>query len=233
LAIQPILAILLSSAVAALLGAAACRKIASPHLPLLSKRHAVLLGLLACSAIILPLGAHSTSATDSFALLVFTIPACALCAMLATPTFEAWAMALRRGRRLRWWDDDAAPSFAMGIMLVGLVGLLACGVHGFPSGLSDAQRLALAWTGSVALSLPIFMLFASTRYATAAARWGFAAAVGAHLIVQMTGIGLTCESSSSELHHWYLQSSAVEGILVPVLILWRQRVLRRRVVAGA
>jgi len=109
------------------------------------------------------------------------LPALVVVGLFASPTFEAWALRLRGGRRAGWSSDDASAHRAVWL-IEGLWAALVFVLldHHRMHALGSDETLALAWTASMALTLPLYFLFASTRYATVGARWAFGVAVAAH-----------------------------------------------------
>ncbi|HWE27918.1 MAG TPA: hypothetical protein VHB97_07940, partial [Polyangia bacterium] len=99
--------------------------------------------------------------------------------------------------------------------------------HGFGSG----EPLALAWTTLLAATLPIYFLFASTRYATVAARWAFGVAVAAHVVAQLIAIGVVRGGEPSGFGGTYVTLAGIAAVLVPAWTAWRQHVLKVRTVA--
>jgi hypothetical protein len=93
------------------------------------------------------------------------------------------------------------------------------------------ESLALLWSAGLALTLPVYFLFASTRYATVAARWAFGVAVAAHLICQMIAIGLLRDREVHGFAGTFVTLAAIAAVSVPGWVVYRQHVLRQRVLA--
>jgi hypothetical protein len=234
LAWVPLLSLSFALVVGALLLRAACRKLRAPALPLLSKQQALSLFALAAAGLLLPWSGDSRlDLCDAGMLtLALLLPMLAL-GLLATPTFEAWALALRRGGRTRWSADDAAPHrliWAMqALWLALLVGLrrhdLAAQIAAEPS------LLWLGWALWTALTLPIYLLFLSTRYASTAARGTFGVALLAHLVTQLSAIGMVAHRAD-DLQTPYGLACALAAVMAPAWLLWRQQALARRTLRG-
>jgi hypothetical protein len=216
---------------------AACRKLAAPQLPLFGKKQAVSLFVFAATTLVGPLVASglldSKFASDgAYAFSLLLLPVLVAVGLFATPTFEAWAMSLRRGGRVGWSSDDASAHRAVWLMeaLWAVAVFVLLSDHRF-HGLDGEEALALLWTATLALSLPVYFLFASTRYATVAARWAFGVAVTAHVIMQMIAIGIVRGHDARGFAGTYVTLSALFGVGVPAWTAWRQRVLKLRTLA--
>jgi len=230
LAVVPVVGALFSVAGGLLLTRAACRKIASPHLPLFGKLQAVTLFALVAGGVILPLRDRDTGmASLAFGLVL--LPVYAMIGLFATPAFEGWALALRRRQRPGAWSDTGAPHVAAWAMLVVFVGLLL--VRAGSNEWSDRYLPSFLWGCAVAATLPIYMLFAATRFVGAGARWAFGVAIAAHLLLQVIGIGMMTDHYHGNTESMVIEMAAIAGVVVPAWVLFRQHALRRRVLAGA
>ncbi len=215
---------------------AACRKLAAPERPLFGKRQAVALFVFAAAVVVGPLvvsgkmGEFDSNA--AYGLTALLLPALVAVGLFATPTFEAWALALRSGARVRWSSDDAGAHRAVWLMqgVWALAVLALLGDHRLHAFCGD-EPLALAWTALLALTLPIYFLFASTRYATLPGRIAFGVAVTAHLIAQMIAIGIVRGSGYSGFAGTYVTIAGVAALFVPAWTGWRQHVLKVRTLA--
>jgi ABC-2 family transporter protein len=241
LAAAPALSVAVTLVGGAVLLRAACRRLAAPHRPLFSKHQALALFALGAAGVILPVEKPSTSIYShetmiiTFASGLILLPLAATLAGLCTPTFESWALALRRGTRPRWWHDDAAPHR----MFAGMVLLFLVAVRlrapGFPLQLSHDEKWAVLWALELALTLPLFTLFGSTRYSTGPSRFAFGAAGFAHALYQVIIIamfasnGIPSHSSGAVA----VEAGMLMAVGVPAWIAWRQRRLAERVRAGA
>ncbi|HXU68366.1 MAG TPA: hypothetical protein VN947_03505 [Polyangia bacterium] len=236
LPLVPVASVLASLAFGAILLRAACRKLAAPERPLLSKRQAVALFAFAVATTVGPLVASDhlcdfdSNAAYGFSALL--LPAIVAVGLFATPTFEAWALALRSGARPGWSSDDAPAHRAVWLMEVGwaLAILALLGNHRM-HGLASEEPLAMAWTALVALTLPIYFLFASTRYVTVAGRIAFGVAVAAHVLGQIIAIGVVRGSSVSGVAGTFVTLAGIAGLAVPSWTAWRQHVLKVRTLA--
>ncbi|MGZ3429410.1 MAG: hypothetical protein ACXVCV_22320, partial [Polyangia bacterium] len=215
---------------------AACRKLAAPQLPLFSKKQAVALFVFAAATVVGPLVAADHlcdfDANAAYGFSALMLPALVAVGLFATPTFEAWALTLRGGARPGWASDDASAHRAVWLM----EGLWAAAVfvlldrhrlHSFGS----EETLALAWTTLLALTLPVYFLFASTRYSTVAARWAFGVAVAAHVLAQMVAIGMVRANDARGFAGTYVTLAGIAAVAVPAWTAWRQRVLKVRTLA--
>jgi hypothetical protein len=239
LAVMPVVGTLFAVLGGLILTRAACRKIASPHLPLFGKPQAVLLFALVAAALILPLDEHEPSArTAGMVPLVFgllLLPVLSMIGLFATPAFESWALALRRQHRHGAWTDGGSPHVAVWSMLAVFIALLMArtGSIGFPYLMRDHHAVSFMWGCGLAATLPIYMLFATTRFVTAGARWAFGVAIGAHLLFQAIGIGVMSDGYLDRTETMIIEMATLTGVVVPVWVMWRQRALRKRVLAGA
>jgi hypothetical protein len=234
-----------SLAVGVLLARAACRKLAAPHLPLVSKKQALALFAFATAALVAPLSVSESEFSRAgamapflFGLLLF--PVAIVLGALATPSFEAWALALRRGHRTRWWHEEATPTRLVALMAATFLTVVWLKLHraGFPSAMNEGEAIAFAWAMATALTLPIYMLFGATRWSTPAARFGFAAATGAHLLAQVIVIAMFAgdnglPSGSRSIERVFVEAGMLASVAVPVWVAWRQRKLAQRTRAGA
>jgi hypothetical protein len=236
LPLVPIASVLASLTLAAILLRAACRKLAAPQLPLFGKRQAVALFAFAVATILGPLvasdhlGDFDSNAAYGFSALL--LPAVVAVGLFATPTFEAWALSLRSGARTRWSSDDAAAHRAVWLMqaLWAVVVFVMLGNHRMHSFGSD-ELLALAWTTLLATTLPIYFLFAATRYATVAARWAFGVAVAAHVLLQVIAIGIVRGGEPRGFGATYVTLAGIAALFVPAWTAWRQHALKVRTLA--
>ncbi|MCU1281863.1 MAG: hypothetical protein JWM53_5409, partial [bacterium] len=88
------------------------------------------------------------------------------------------------------------------------------------------ELLALTWTTLLALTLPLYFLFASTRYSTVAARWAFGVAVAAHVVAQLVAIAMVRGGESRGFAGTFVTLAGIAAVAVPAWTAWRQRVLR-------
>src|SRR5262249_35666309 len=97
----------------------------------------------------------------------------------------------------------------------------------------DYQWAALAWVAVLALTLPSYLLLASTRWTSAAARGAFLVALCVHLLGQAIGIGLLVNGWPSGLFERpILHPSAAMGTVGPRGVLGADHLRRRRIQAG-
>jgi hypothetical protein len=232
---SPLLSVAASATLAALMLRAACRKLAQPDRPLLSKPLAF--GLFALAAVVVagPFYASRSLGADfdgaaALALSLLVAPALLGCGLYATPSSEAWTMALRR-RRPRWSDDAAAPHRLVWLMELAwlLVVVPLVGAH-LAHSLDDNCVWALALVTLGALSLPVYLLFATTRYATGAARWGFGVAVLVHCVAQLVAVGMLWghEVPVRGVMQSYVLLATLLAVAVPSWVTWRQHLITRR-----
>ncbi len=233
LALVPFASCAASLALAAVLARACCRKLAAPHLPLFGKLHALVLFAGAAAA---ALGAWRFSGDEGHEgavailfVLVLT-PLAAVLGLFAAPTAEAWSLSLRAYRRPRWFADDAPPHALMWTM-AGVLALAAAGCLFDGGSLRDREAIALAWALSLVASLPVFVHFVATRYATAAARWAFGAAITAYLVCQAIAVALVTDRERN-LGLAYVQACALAAVLLPAWVAVRQHALRKKLLAS-
>jgi hypothetical protein len=238
LSMTPLYAALFAIVGGGLLARAACRKLGAPHLPLLGKGQALALFSLVAAGLILPFDesgpSYRMADTVPLVLGMFLLPLMALIGLFATPVFEAWALQLRGGRRVGWWKDEGKPHVAVWSMSLVFVLLLVVRLHalGFPELLHGHHAFAFVWAMGLAVTLPIYMLFATTRYGTPGTRWAFGVAIAAHLLFQVISIGLLNDGYLDSTAWTVVEIGAVAGVLVPLWVLYRQRVLKTRTLAG-
>jgi hypothetical protein len=233
IALAPLASVAMSLAAGTLLGWAACRKLAAPHLPLFGKGQAVASFVLTVAALVPPLWLAKDRIDfdegPAYAFSILLLPMVVVLGLFTTPTFEAWAVARRRGGWLSWRAEDAAPHravWAMEALWAALVFVLL-GEHR-QHGFTHEEALALGWAALLAATLPVYFLFASTRYATVAARWAFGVAVAAHVVAQMIAIGLVRRHVEDAFAGTFVTLAGVAAVAVPAWTVWRQRVLRLR-----
>jgi hypothetical protein len=234
LGLVPLASVTASLLFAAFLLRAACRKLAAPQQPLFAKTQAVALFAGTAAAMLLPLGPagldgeFGVAAAYGFSALM--LPVLVMLGLYATPTFEAWAVAQRGGRRLSWRADDASAHRAVWLMeaVWALLLMLAC--RQLPSW-DDDELLGLAWTALTATTLPIYLLFASTRYSTVAARCAFGVAICVHVGLQLIAIGTVRTHDVRGFAGTFVTLAAIAAFAVPAWTAWRQRVLRLRTTA--
>jgi hypothetical protein len=220
----------------AMLVGAACRKLATPERPLFGKRQALALFVFVVVAVVGPfiVGAPASDFDSdvAYGFSALLLPAIVVLGLFATPTFEAWALTVRKKVRVGWSSDDAAAHRAVWLMqaLWALAVVALLGHHRW-HGLGSDEPLAMAWTALVALTLPIYFLFASTRYATVAARWAFGVAVAAHVIAQVIAIAMVRGGDTKQFAGTFVTLAGIAAIAVPAWTAWRQHVLKVRTLA--
>jgi hypothetical protein len=236
LGMSPLLSSISSLALAVVLGAACCRKLAAPHLPLLSKKSAIVLFAGIAAAAVLPArfiadgptADHNLEVALLFSLVL--LPVMAGIGLFATPSVEAWTLGLRREKRLSPFHDDAAPHvtmWAMGLLLALMIGVALT----YDDPVHFRAWYSLSWTWWMIFTLPIFIHFGATRYGTAAARWGFGVAIFAHLVCQTVALLLILDRDRN-LELTYVRVAAFAGLVVPLWVALRQHALRRRTLAA-
>jgi hypothetical protein len=236
LGLIPVLSVALSLVGAALGLRAACRKLAAPQLPLFSKPLAVALFAFATVALVPPAWLYDASfdfdASAAYGFSLFMLPVVVVLGLFASPSAEAWAVSVRRGGGLGWTADDAPAHRAVWLMEALWAACLVTLVsRHWMHPMSGDETVALAWTVLLALTLPVYFLFASTRYATAPARWAFGVAVAAHLICQMIAIGIVRNRDVRGFVGTFVTLAGIAALAVPAWTIWRQRVLRNRILA--
>jgi hypothetical protein len=139
-----------------------------------------------------------------------------------------------RNRRARPCADDAAPHFAVWTMLAAFVALVfvKLGGWGFPTLLHDRDFVTFGWGCALAATLPLYLQFASTRYATAGARVAFGAAIAAHLLAQIIAAACMLNGTRDGAETSFVELAAILGVAVPLWIVWRQHVLKRKLLAA-
>jgi hypothetical protein len=216
-----------------LLGRAACRKLSAPHLPLLSKGQSLALFTLVAASVMLPLDAgglgryHVANMPLGFGLAL--LPFYCAFGLFATPSFESWVLGLRGRIARKPWHDEAAPHALAWAMVAVFFGLCVLELGAFPLRMYERELVSLGFALATAATLPIYMLFANTRYTTTAPRWAFGAAVGAHLIFQLVTITILHDDGFRDGTAGTVAKLGVAlALAVPAWVLYRQRALRRR-----
>ena len=211
---------------------AACRKLAAPHLSLLSKPQALGLFVLAVAAMLSPFaGSRSRfDAESAWIATLFLVPLIAHLGLQATPAFEAWAIARRRGRRASWRADDAAPHRILWLMQ-GLWATLLLVRFG-SDWINRVSIVTIGWTALLALTLPVYVLFAGTRYRSPASRVAFIVAVAVHLVTQAIAVTAYQNQAHGQFAATFLALAAIAGVLVPAWVIWRQQAMARALVAA-
>jgi hypothetical protein len=110
---------------------------------------------------------------------------------------------------------------------VGLFGL--CEVLLDRSAFANLRPLSAALAIGLAATLPVYLHFAATRYTTAAARWGFQAAITAFVGLQLLAIGL--QPADEPWSRSFVRLAAVLAVAVPAAVVYCQRAFRRRLLA--
>jgi len=237
LTLVPALSTLSSLLLGVMLAVASCRKLARPHLSLLSKSQALAIFVGLAAAVVLPFGLLEPGYGPKLGELglaagLLLLPVAAALTLLAAPSVESWSAGLRRGGgAIRWWHDDAAPHVTAWLMPLALGLLVAASpLLGVAGGMRHRTVAALLWLVWLYATLPVYVHFLATRYATVGARWAFAVAAVVHLAAQAVAIVLLADRGAS----WellFVQAAAVAGLLVPLWVLVRQHLLRRRTLA--
>ncbi|HEX4459828.1 MAG TPA: hypothetical protein VIA18_17740 [Polyangia bacterium] len=218
-------------ALGVLLTRAACRKLAAPQLSFLSKPQAIGVYAVTLLVLLLPFVGHASRFDGDSAWLstLFLMPLIAQLGLQATPTFEAWAIARRRGRRLGWYSDDAAPHGVMWLMMAVWAIVLESRVHW--TWLSSLKTVSVGWAALVALSLPVYVLFAGTRYRSPAGRMAFIVAVSVHLVTQAIAVTVYQNDVHGQFMLTFIALAGLAGVVVPGWVLWRQHVMARSLIA--
>ena len=236
LGFAPIGSLLCSLVTTGLVGAACCRKLARPHLPLLGKKMAIVAFTAVASAMLLPLIGERAEQTHPGGVIaacaMMLLLGMALLTALATPTAEAWAMGVRRIQKPSLLSDDASPRLAGYLMIavfaaLALIVSLATAPLGFE--MRSTEIIATLWCGVLALGVPSLVLFLGTRWSTPAARWGFGSAIVAYLIAELIAVIMVADRERN-FGSAYVQAMAIVAVAVPVWVAVRQRALRQRTV---
>jgi hypothetical protein len=220
-----------SLATAALLARASVRRLSSPDRPVLGKLHAVALFAMFSAAVILPAcglrtWSHSDRVVSVFVTgLVLLVPLVTI-GLLATPSVELWS--LGRRQKVAPFHDAAPPYAAMWLMLVVFGIMTLTRVHTWTYA-SQRELAAFALMGWLALSLPLYLLFAAVRYQTAGARAAFLVGIGAHAVLQIVTIGMTLSHYLSDVERLVRNLGLFAAVAIPLIVTWRLRVFARRV----
>ena len=231
--IAPVFAALVYLAGGALLLVATRRALAGETASRLHKMEAIGLFTVAVVAILVPMRIvidprsldQGTAAGSAFALV---LPYLA-CVIGATPSATAYGAG-----RARALSPASAPLLSALLMLaIGIaIGLLLYG-RALLTTFEEAHRSG-AMVGFVLLALtaPIYSLYSATRLSGSAARLGFWALVGTHMVLQVPVIASFMHGGngwSSTL----CEAGLALGVLVPSIVMWRQIVTDRRLKARA
>jgi hypothetical protein len=229
----------LVSAAAATLGSvlllrAACRRIARPLAPFLSKPLALaLFGLTLMLTLTGDLLSSNHTDLDPllFSMHGLLMPVAALFGLMATPSPEQWSFRQRTRARVRWFADDAAPHVTMWLM--ALLTNAAClllwhslGSGNHPDRFMMTLFVGLDWPW---VTLPIYVLFASTRYTSTAARIAFAVAIGCFLLVRGSLLAVLLASGGPPGEAvLFMRVSSFMAYAVPAWVFYRQYALNKR-----
>ena len=236
LPIVPLASVAASLAFGVTLLGAACRKLAAPEQPLFGKRGAIALFAFAAAVVVGPLVAadhvYDFNADSAYGFSMLLLPVLVAVGVFATPTFEAWALAPRSRARIGWSSDAASAHRAVWLMEAGWViaVVMLLGNHRL-HGLGSDEPLTMAWTALLAVSLPVYFLFASTRYHTLPGRIAFGVAVTAHVVSQMVAIAIVRHEHASGFAGTYVAIAALFALGVPAWTAWRQHALKVRTLA--
>jgi hypothetical protein len=227
LCIQPVFIVALYAAASGLLMSAARRLLSSDPPSKLEKPTAIALFGLAAIAVLVPLRIivkPSEFETGTFYGMAFTLcmPYLA-CVLAVTPSAT--------GRRIgaRAFSAVGAPhltALTLAALGLGLMGLFYG--SSITTALSWETPRALAFI-ALALTLPIYALYAATRISTVAGRLAFWAFVGVHFMMQIPAIVGVTESLDG-VPHVLARVGVAFGIALPVFVAWRQRVADRALV---
>ena len=156
------------------------------------------------------------------------------CVLGATPT--AAARAARRGGRFAAAGDPHLVAALMVAVAWGVLGALYGGgvVHVLRAHDDGTSALALV---ALALTMPIYALWAATQIHTAAGRMAFWALLVVHgallvpSIVEVTRV--PWREASAQVKHVLAQIDVTFGVALPAFLVWRQRRADRRRAAPA
>ena len=224
---------------------AACRKLASPQLPLFCKPQAVALFALvaaarrSCRSAPRDRRRASTPAWRLRLLGLLLLPVVGV----RRPVRHArrsrrWALALRRRRAAcAGRATTRAPHRAVWLH-AGAVRRRCCSVllgdhrHARPR-CATSTLVASPGRCSLAATLPIYLLFAIDALRDRAARWAFGVAVGAHLLFQIIAIGMMHRQLPRRSGRLRRDVGARAAWSVPAWVLFRQRRCAAACLAGA
>jgi len=227
LALEPIWAIGVYAAAAVLLLVAARRALAADVVSRLTKLTALGLFALATIALVVPMWVVVPAEDlrrSSMGLLAFALVGPYLAGVLgATPSGTA---GLRRSPRL---SPEGSPFLIASLMLGSAAVALLAAYRDRPLSLIAERDQGAAVAGLVllALSVPIYAVWAATRVATPAGRLAFWALVGVHLCLQVPAIFVVTEGHGRDVGRLLAQLDLVLGACVPLLLAWRLSRARR------
>lgn len=234
--LEPILATLVYLAASGLLLLAARRALAGETPSRLSKAEAVGLFLVAALAIMVPMRIVMAPGDVEIGNLAALATALVLpyvaCVLGATPSSSAYGAG-----RVRGLAGKASPWWAAVVMLGSAAASLLllygrCIAEIVDHGHHAVIALALA---GLALTLPIYALFAATRLQTAGGRLAFWALVIVHMALQIPSIGVFFGPRTwhDPVPALLARLGITVGLIFPLVIAWRQRVGDRRLEARA
>jgi hypothetical protein len=219
-----------SLATAALLAHASVRRLGSPDRPTLGKLHAVALFTMFALAVIIPgwTDNHFSTSDSVAAIMVFglvlIVPLVPI-GLLSTPSVEMWS--LGRRTKVGAFHDAAGPRGAMWLMLAIFAVLAIARVDSLRH-IDGRQLAALGLTGWLAVTLPLYLLFAAVRYQTAGARAAFLVGMGAHAVLQIVTVGMTLSHYTTDVERLVRNIGLFAAVAVPMFVAWRLRVFARR-----
>ncbi len=230
---EPVFATLVYLLASVLLLFAARRAIAGETPSRLSKLEAVGLFAVATLSIVVPMravvSAFDLELGNLLTLALALVVPYLVCVLGATPSATAYGVGRSRGLAAKaapFWS--AVAMLAVGVAMTGLLyGQRIFSVFG-------NERDALCAIGFllIALTLPIYSLYASTRISTPGGRLAFWAAVITHVTLQVPAVVIFFEQGTSDsVKHLLANVGLVVGVVVPLVIAWRQHAANRKLAA--
>ena len=231
--VEPVFATLIYLLASVLLLFAARRAIAGETPSRLSKLEAVGLFAVATMSIVVPMrvvvSAYDLEMSNMVALAMSLVIPYLACVLGATPSATAYG-----GGRARGLAAKASPLWAAVAMLVvgiAMTGLLY-GQRIFSVFAHERDALSVVAFGFLALTLPVYSLYASTRISTPGGRLAFWAAVITHLTLQVPAIVIFFEQGTGDsVKHLLANLGVVVGVVFPLVIAWRQHTSNRQIAA--
>jgi hypothetical protein len=231
LQIEPAFAAVVYAIGALLLLVAARRALAGDPPARFTKWEAISIFALACVSLLVPL--RATTGLDTIhvgelaVVSMFLIGPYLVSVVGATPS----AVAYGAGRE-RPMSERGSPLLAAALMLLvyAALGIIIIGPHAW---LEFQTETLAAPAIFVALTVPVYSLFASTRLTTPGGRLAFWAMLTIHFVLQAPAWVWLAEKGlgGSSVESLLAELGAAFGVILPAVIVWRQRVGDRELVA--
>jgi uncharacterized membrane protein (DUF485 family) len=230
---NPLLCVLLCVAVVWLVAAPACRRLRAPTAALLSAPRALALFALLAGAALLP-----APKTPLFGMVfvssIVLFPLMALLLLLSQPSKQAWLFALRRRSVAVPW----LLTIGMLVVFYALVLIKGGQAPELPYRVRPGVTvICFVWTAWAGLWLGLYVHFAKARYERPLGRGVFLVMIALQHVFQLSAMVNYLDrpryASESALDLLHVYAGFALALLMPMIIGWRLRALRRRALSQA